>query len=87
LADDNNDKKSQKVLTELEKIDDECDSHGVVFVKIENEDEAKEYGIEKIPALVYFEKMIPTMYPGAHIFLFVCAAKVEASHTHFGATD
>jgi hypothetical protein len=71
LADDNNDKKSQKVLTELEKIDDECDSHGVVFVKIENEDEAKEYGIEKIPALVYFEKMIPTMYPGAQIFLFV----------------
>ncbi|XP_059471929.1 uncharacterized protein LOC132194579 isoform X6 [Neocloeon triangulifer] len=61
---DNNDKKSQTVLGELEKIDDECDSHGVVFVKIENEDEAAEYGIEKIPALVYFEKMIPTLYEG-----------------------
>ncbi|XP_065338912.1 uncharacterized protein hlk isoform X6 [Cloeon dipterum] len=61
---DNNDKKSQTVLGELENIDDECDSHGVVFVKIENEEEAAEYGIEKIPALVYFEKMIPTLYEG-----------------------
>jgi hypothetical protein len=70
LADDNNDKKSQNVLGELEKIDDECDSHSVVFVKIDNEDEAKEYGIEKIPALVYFEKMIPTMYEGMDRALF-----------------
>lgn len=37
---------------------------GVVFVKIDNPDEAKEYGIEKIPSLVYFEKGIPTLYEG-----------------------
>lgn len=35
-----------------------------MFVKIDNEDEAKEYGIEKIPSLVYFEKGIPTLYEG-----------------------
>ncbi|XP_057338837.1 uncharacterized protein LOC130676540 isoform X4 [Microplitis mediator] len=61
---DNNDRKSQRVLNELENIDDECDQLGVVFVKIDNADEAKEYGIEKMPALIYFEKGIPTIYEG-----------------------
>ncbi|XP_063360360.1 uncharacterized protein LOC134649525 isoform X5 [Cydia amplana] len=61
---DNNDRKSQKVLAELENIDDECDSLGIAFVKIDNDDEAKEYGIEKIPTLLYFEKGIPTYYEG-----------------------
>ncbi|XP_017783301.1 PREDICTED: uncharacterized protein LOC108567391 isoform X2 [Nicrophorus vespilloides] len=61
---DNEDRKSQRVLNELENIDDECDKLGIVFVKIDNDDEAKEYGIEKIPSLVYFEKGIPTLYEG-----------------------
>ncbi|XP_026322360.1 uncharacterized protein LOC113231978 isoform X1 [Hyposmocoma kahamanoa] len=61
---DNNDRKSQKVLNELENIDDECDQLGIAFVKIDNDDEAKEYGIEKVPALLYFEKGIPTYYEG-----------------------
>ncbi|RZF41690.1 hypothetical protein LSTR_LSTR011625 [Laodelphax striatellus] len=61
---DNNDRKSQRVLDELENIDDECDSLGVVFVKLDNSEEAKNYGIEKIPALMYFEKGIPMIYPG-----------------------
>lgn len=52
------------MLNELENIDDECDKMGVTFVKIDNSDEAKEYGIEKLPALVYFEKGIPLMYKG-----------------------
>lgn len=62
--DDNNDRKSQKVLNELENIDDECDTLGVIFVKIDNAEEAKEYGIEKMPSLIYFEKGIPTLYEG-----------------------
>ncbi|XP_037963657.1 uncharacterized protein LOC105392584 isoform X6 [Plutella xylostella] len=61
---DNNDRKSQKVLNELENIDDECDQLGIAFVKIDNNDEAAEYGIEKIPTLLYFEKGIPTYYEG-----------------------
>lgn len=63
-VDDDNDRKSMRVLNELENIDDECDHLGVTFVKIDNSDEAKEYGIEKLPALVYFEKGIPLMYNG-----------------------
>ncbi|XP_059049756.1 uncharacterized protein LOC131844810 isoform X1 [Achroia grisella] len=61
---DNNDRKSQKVLGELENIDDECDQLGIAFVKIDNNEEAKEYGIEKVPTLLYFEKGIPTYYEG-----------------------
>ncbi|XP_074033433.1 hulk isoform X3 [Leptinotarsa decemlineata] len=61
---DSDDRKSQKVLNELENIDDECDKLGIVFVKIDNDDEAKEYGIEKIPSMVYFENGIPTLYEG-----------------------
>ncbi|CAO1302062.1 unnamed protein product [Diamesa hyperborea] len=61
---DNNDKKSAKVLAELENIDDECDQLGIAFVKIDNPEEAKEYGIEKLPKLLYFEKGIPTVYEG-----------------------
>ncbi|XP_026737291.1 uncharacterized protein LOC113500635 isoform X5 [Trichoplusia ni] len=61
---DNNDRKSQKVLNELENIDDECDQLGIAFVKIDNDDEAQEYGIEKVPTLLYFEKGIPTYYEG-----------------------
>ncbi|CAG2056791.1 unnamed protein product [Timema podura] len=61
---DNNDRKSQRVLNELENIDDECDALGIVFVKIDNKEEAEEYGIEKIPALIYFEGGIPTTYDG-----------------------
>lgn len=37
---------------------------GIAFVKIDNDEEAKEYGIEKIPTLLYFEKGIPTFYEG-----------------------
>lgn len=64
ITDDNNDRKCQRVLNELENIDDECDTLGITFVKIDNADEAKEYGIEKIPSLLYFEKGIPTLYEG-----------------------
>lgn len=64
FPDDNNDQRSQDVLAELENIDDECDALGITFVKIDNVDEAKEYGIEEVPSLLYFEKGIPTVYEG-----------------------
>lgn len=64
MPDDNNDDDSQKVLEELENIDDECDSLGITFVKIDNTEEAKEYGIEDVPCLLYFEKGIPSVYEG-----------------------
>ncbi|XP_058464965.1 uncharacterized protein LOC131438746 isoform X5 [Malaya genurostris] len=61
---DNNDKKSEKILNELENIDDECDQLGISFVKMDNLEEAKEYGVTKFPKLVYFEQGIPTVFEG-----------------------
>lgn len=55
---------SSKVLDELEKIDDECDQHGIAFVKIDNPEEAKEYGIDAVPSLIYFENGIPSVFEG-----------------------
>lgn len=64
FSDDKDQKKSQKILNELENIDDECDQNNIVFVKIDNDDEAKEYGIDEMPTLVFFEKKIPHVYEG-----------------------
>jgi len=49
-------------LKTLEEIDDDLDKYGIMFVKISDEKEAEEYGIESFPALVVFENGIPNMY-------------------------
>ncbi|KAK3864392.1 hypothetical protein Pcinc_029924 [Petrolisthes cinctipes] len=61
---DKDSRRSRKVLSELENIDDECDGRGIFFVKIDNYEEAKEYGIDNIPTLVYFESEIPYIFEG-----------------------
>lgn len=45
------------VLAELEKIDDDTDSFGVDFVKINDKRLAKQYGIKNFPALTYFRSV------------------------------
>lgn len=52
FADDKDQKKSQKVLAELENIDDECDQNDIAFVKIDDDKEAAEWGIDEIPTIV-----------------------------------
>lgn len=64
ISDDKDQKKSQKILAELENIDDECDQNDIAFVKIDDDKEAKEYGIDVIPTMVFFEKGIPHIYEG-----------------------
>ncbi|XP_064542445.1 uncharacterized protein hlk isoform X8 [Drosophila montana] len=61
---DKDQKKSQKVLAELENIDDECDQNDIAFVKIDDDKEAKEWGIDEIPSIVLFERGIPHIYEG-----------------------
>ncbi|EFX69653.1 hypothetical protein DAPPUDRAFT_202746 [Daphnia pulex] len=61
---DKDEKASVDTLAELENIDDECDQKGIIFVKIDNADEAKEYGIDQLPSLVYFENSIPSLFIG-----------------------
>lgn len=62
--DDKDQKKSQKILAELENIDDECDQNDIAFVKIDDDNEAKEWGIDEIPTIVFFERGIPHVYEG-----------------------
>lgn len=52
FTDDKDQKKSQKVLAELENIDDECDQNDIAFVKIDDDKEAQEWGIDDIPTIV-----------------------------------
>ena len=56
-----------QVLQELENIDDDCDKHGIQFVKIDDDKAAGEFGIDSIPAIVYFEKQIPNVYDGKNL--------------------
>lgn len=63
-ADDKDDKQDIRILNELENIDDELDKEGIVIVRIDNDAEAKEYGIDHLPTLVYFENKIPALYEG-----------------------
>lgn len=53
-----------KVLEELEKIDDDTDTFGVDFVKINDKRLAKQYGIKNFPALTYFREREPIIYEG-----------------------
>lgn len=64
MPDDKKDDEDHEVLSELENIDDDCEQAGVPFVKIYDAQEAKEYGIDELPTLVYFENRIPSLYEG-----------------------
>jgi len=53
-----------KVLKGLEKIDQEADSLDITFVKVNDQRYAKKYGVNKLPALVYFRRKFPSIYRG-----------------------
>ncbi len=52
------------VLEELENIDDDCEIYGINFVKIQDVNLAKRYGIKNYPALVYFRNGNPLIFDG-----------------------
>lgn len=64
FTDDKDDKQDIRVLNELENIDDDLDKEDIVIVRLDNQAEAKELGIDHLPALVYFEDKIPCIYEG-----------------------
>lgn len=64
ISDDKEDKQDIRILNELENIDDELEKEGIVIVRMDNENEAKEFGIDHLPTLVYFEENIPAIYEG-----------------------
>lgn len=43
-------------------------SKGIDFVKINDEDSAKKYGIVNTPALIYFRKRTPMVFDGSFFY-------------------
>lgn len=65
------------ILEELENIDDDCDRHGIVFVKTKDFSIAETYGVLEYPALVYFESSVPNVFEGKKF----CCLSMPQEHT------
>lgn len=59
LSDGKDDDDSLQVIEELEKIDDDCDKHGIQFVKIDDRGAAKEHGVKDVSCFINYE---PKLY-------------------------
>ena len=64
IADEDNCIECDEVESGLEKIDDETDALDITFVKVNDPRYAKKYGVNKLPALVYFRRKFPSIYRG-----------------------
>lgn len=64
LTDKEGDKKSQKILQELENIDDECEEEEIDFVKISDDGIEKEYDLSGLPALGFYRNKFRQIYTG-----------------------
>lgn len=53
-----------KIMDRLEKIDDDCARFGINFVKVNDLDVARDYGVKSIPGLLFFKHKIPAIYDG-----------------------
>lgn len=58
------DKKAQKMLNELENIDDECEEKDIDFVKTSDDGIDKEYDLAELPALAFYRHKFRTIYHG-----------------------
>ncbi|KFM78691.1 Protein disulfide-isomerase A5, partial [Stegodyphus mimosarum] len=54
----------EKVLAELENIDDDAEGYDIDFVKISDPEITEEYSIVTFPTLVFFRKRFPQFYEG-----------------------
>lgn len=59
-----------QILEELENIDDDTDRIGVSFVKTQDLKVAERYGVTHLPALLYFEHQVPTVYEGMGFLMY-----------------
>lgn len=64
VIDNEGDKKAQKILNELENIDDECEEKSIDFVKTSDEGIDKEYDLAELPALAFYRNKFRTIYKG-----------------------
>lgn len=58
------DKKSQKIINELENIDDECEEKDIDFVKTSDDGIEEEYDLPSLPALAFYRHQFRSIYTG-----------------------
>lgn len=63
-ADDPDYRKLEQLFEVMEKIDDDCSSRDIQFVKTSEPESVEAFGIQKLPALVFFKQEIPNLYEG-----------------------
>ena len=56
----------------MEQIDDDVAKHGIQFVKCSEEGAAEQYGVARLPSLVFFKNDLPSLYEGMHILYIRC---------------
>lgn len=64
FVDSEGDKKAQKILNELENIDDDCEEKSIDFVKTSDDGIDKEYDLVELPALAFYRNKFRTIYKG-----------------------
>lgn len=66
MADSDDCKQCDRVLAEIEHIDDDADAAGIDFVKIDDKKLAKEMGVFALPAVLFFKMSSkePVIYAG-----------------------
>ena len=56
-------------MQKLEEIDDDAAQEKINFVQILDQSLANEYGLETIPALVYYRNKVPIVYQSMYIII------------------
>lgn len=64
ISDAENDKKSQKIINELENIDDECEEMEITFIKSSDDNIQQEYDLPSLPSLVFYRNKFRTIFDG-----------------------
>lgn len=73
FSDKHDSDESASVLKDLETIDEQVHKSDIVFVKVSDEVLALEFGLETLPALLYYRNKVPLLFDGKLFFhvLFV----------------
>ena len=66
ISDDTDSRKAENLLEVMEQIDDDVAKHGIQFVKCSEEGAAEQYGVARLPSLVFFKNDLPSLYEGMH---------------------
>ena len=67
FADDVDSRKAENLLEVMEQIDDDCAKRGIHFVKVSEDGAAEQFGVARLPSLVFFKNDLPSLYEGTYL--------------------